>query len=759
MSDPLLVTIVIATYNRCENLQITLRSLQFLRNVTFEVVVVPGPCTDDTESILRPYEEARAIRVLRIDERNLSRARNYGIAAARGDIVAFLDDDAVPEPDWLEKLTSLFSDPQVGAVGGFIRNHTGYEFQSKIVVCDEFGRGKTFEDIEAAKEFCLEEPNRYLSLTGANVAFRKDILTSVSGFDENFEYFLDETDVNIRLRDRCIAAIAPAAEVHHKYAASHLRTIRNVPKNMLPIARSVAYFVMKHALPAKGWVEITKYLKEYEASEIRYKTENFYFGDIDNELLGKLTSEIRHGIRVGVKRGVTPEEISWNDRIAQYPERVSDAALQDFMPFRVLRPAQERLRLCMFSQQEGAKAKGGIARWTQEAAAGLAARGHEVTVIGFGEHDVATVDYTKEGYWSHKLRSKRQPVPSEVSLLDLPSPQREVAYAERFEFDRAMPRRQFNVVSAPIWDVEGAGLLAQSSEDRDFPVVLSLHTTWKLALPSKPEWTAGVEYFENHVKKIIRAELIALKRADFILANSRSIVADIEDAYGLSIDPERIAYVPHGISDMAETLKRDRTSESVNKIIKILFVGRLEKRKGIDVLTSSIPALMEKFSNIQVDIVGSGGDNAETAGVQDLQFRYPGRVFHRGFVDEQKLERYYAEADLFVAPSEYESFGLILIEAMRAGVPCIATRVGGMQEIVQDGHNGCLIDVNDAAGFSAAVERLCIDRGARLQMGLFARQTYEQRYTVDVMCESLERAYLDAQKRFRRGGGAVTQGW
>lgn len=50
-----------------------------------------------------------------------------------------------------------------------------------------------------------------MSLTGANVAFRRDILTAVSGFDENFEYFLDETDVNIRLRDRCIAAIAPAA--------------------------------------------------------------------------------------------------------------------------------------------------------------------------------------------------------------------------------------------------------------------------------------------------------------------------------------------------------------------------------------------------------------------------------------------------------------------------------------------------------------------------------------------------------------------
>ena len=451
MSEDQSVSIVIATYNRRATLLTTIHSLRFQRFSNFEVVVVCGPCTDGTEQMLEELDGDIRLSVVHIEERNLSRARNFGILCARGAVVAFLDDDAVPEPDWLERIVEAFTDPRIGAVGGFIRNHTGSAFQAKAVVCDEFGQGATYESAEVAAATCAESPHAYLSLTGANVAFRRSALLAIGGFDENFEYFLDETDVNIRMSKEFTAAICEDAEVHHKYAESHLRTSRNVPKNMLPIARSVAYFAMKHALPVHGWQRTIKFLRDFETSEIKYKTANYAYGDIDNETLGRLCSEIKRGIREGVKRGLALDDLSWDQRVSNYPDGVKSSSERHFLPFRTIRPARDRLRLCMFSQQEGAVRGGGIARWTVEAAEGLAKRGHEVTVVGFREGDVSTVDFTHQNYWSHRIASDRpSTIPAEANLLDLPHPQRTNAHAASLEFHRMYDRRRFNG-SCPGW--------------------------------------------------------------------------------------------------------------------------------------------------------------------------------------------------------------------------------------------------------------------------------------------------------------------
>ena len=70
---------------------------------------------------------------------NLSVSRNIGICMAQGDIVAFIDDDAIPEPEWLTQLAEAYADPMVGAAGGLVFNHTGYDFQYRYCVVDRFG--------------------------------------------------------------------------------------------------------------------------------------------------------------------------------------------------------------------------------------------------------------------------------------------------------------------------------------------------------------------------------------------------------------------------------------------------------------------------------------------------------------------------------------------------------------------------------------------------------------------------------------------
>src|ERR1700756_170392 len=109
-------SIVINTLNRAQYLQDTLQSLRYLRYPHFEVVVVNGPSTDGTEGILHTH--ADFVRAETCPATNLAKSRNVGLAASRGDVIAFLDDDAIPEPDWLDRLAHAYADPGVGVAGG-----------------------------------------------------------------------------------------------------------------------------------------------------------------------------------------------------------------------------------------------------------------------------------------------------------------------------------------------------------------------------------------------------------------------------------------------------------------------------------------------------------------------------------------------------------------------------------------------------------------------------------------------------------------
>ena len=98
-------------------------------------------------------------------------------------------------------LLSGYDNPRVAGVGGFIRDPTGVQFQSRVVVCDRFGDAEHFKNLAAAD--VRHEPgcDRYLSLTGCNSSFQRAALLEIGGFDEEYAYFLDETDVCLRLVD------------------------------------------------------------------------------------------------------------------------------------------------------------------------------------------------------------------------------------------------------------------------------------------------------------------------------------------------------------------------------------------------------------------------------------------------------------------------------------------------------------------------------------------------------------------------------
>ena len=132
------VSVVIPTVDRAEPLERLLRALTLQTYDPVEVVVVLGPTTDDSAD--RIARLGLPVKLERCAERNLSAARNIGIEAAGGDVVAFIDDDAVPEPVWLAELVAaLREDDETAAAGGLVFDDLGTRLQYEAMLATRLG--------------------------------------------------------------------------------------------------------------------------------------------------------------------------------------------------------------------------------------------------------------------------------------------------------------------------------------------------------------------------------------------------------------------------------------------------------------------------------------------------------------------------------------------------------------------------------------------------------------------------------------------
>jgi len=209
------VSIVICTYNRAESLRETIRCLRYQRYDQFEVIVVNGPSTDHTAEVLGEFDGLIRAEVCPLP--NLSVSRNIGIRAAAGDIVAFIDDDALPEFEWLQQALPALADETVGGVGGIVFDHSGMALQYRYSAANRFG--ETTSSVERPyDDFSVPGSFLFPYLQGTNALFRRSALEEIGGFDEVYDYYLDETDVCCRLVDAgYVLRQLHHAPVHHKF--------------------------------------------------------------------------------------------------------------------------------------------------------------------------------------------------------------------------------------------------------------------------------------------------------------------------------------------------------------------------------------------------------------------------------------------------------------------------------------------------------------------------------------------------------------
>lgn len=232
-------SVVITSRHRPEEMRRCLLALSQQDHPAFEVIVVADPATAATLPA--------TVKTIIHDEANISAARNLGLMAAAGDVVAFIDDDAVAEPTWLGRLIAPLSDPGVAAAGGFVRGPDGIRWQARARVADRTGRTTDLPWQDDAPRVMAAPPEGAIRTEGTNMAFRRDALLAAGGFDPAYRYYLDDTDLNLRLAGAGAAtAIVPGAQVHHQLAAGPHRDGGRAPVSLFEIGASMAVFLRRH---------------------------------------------------------------------------------------------------------------------------------------------------------------------------------------------------------------------------------------------------------------------------------------------------------------------------------------------------------------------------------------------------------------------------------------------------------------------------------------------------------------------------------
>ena len=213
------VSVVVCSYNGATTIRETLAHLEQLVYPNFEVIVVNDGSTDGTREIAESYD----VRLINTKNRGLSAARNTGLAAARGSIVAYIDDDAYPDPDWLSFLVAAFERTGDDAMGGPNIAPYGDGDIAQCVANAPGGPLHILLDDEVAEH-----------IPGCNMAFRKEALTAVGGFDPQFRVAGDDVDVCWRIQESggTIGFCAAAVVWHHRRSSvqAYLRQQRGYAK-------------------------------------------------------------------------------------------------------------------------------------------------------------------------------------------------------------------------------------------------------------------------------------------------------------------------------------------------------------------------------------------------------------------------------------------------------------------------------------------------------------------------------------------------
>ena len=764
-------SVIVNTVERAGPLRTLLKALEHQSYLHFEVVVVVGPTHDNTLDVLSEYEGR--VRVLRCPVLNLSRSRNIGLLAARGDVVAFIDDDAVPCQRWLEQYARLFEDPTLDGCGGavwaahprfsLLQFHLGV-FSS---LAEQIDVRSSWVDSIAPSGLGTQWVGR---IPGGNAAFHRQALLDVNGLDEFYEFVAEEADLTLRMVNAG-KNIYPVKEavIYHFPASGPNRVVFTNKGRWWMRSRSMIYLSLKHgrlagdstwAITVRGFMAVWAHLVWYGRL---FRDREMHLPDLlfmsAKELWGGLDALI-HGLFMPC--GIIKTEVAEAARNISEPilkfkndksmNQSSVDPVSGYIPN--ISISEPPLRLCLLSSTYPPSQYGGIARLTNLMARGLFELGHTVHVVTRGEREEVSF---YDGAYVHKIPNHLERYAQYRNYRNLFAT---LNYSHNvFEkVQRLKLNDGIQIVDSPFWQYEGLVTLKSGIA----PVVVRLVTGLR-------QITAIHKQQVDEFRLMGDLEQRFLEQAHYLLPNTQATYNAMHKVYDFSMVGDRFTIIPYGIVPAPEDQVRPfEPRPSNDQPLTVLFVGRLEKRKGILDLFATIPQVVKRFPNVRFVI--AGGDNSQSDGFkQKTGMDYPAyfasryspyssSVEFKGTVSEEALQSLYQSCDLFVAPSLYESFGLVYLEAMNYAKPVIGCLAGGIPEVVDHGVTGTLVEPETPQALAEAIISFLQSPSKMREMGLAGRQQILERFNYLQMARNFERVYRQVIHACNTEAQRVTSG-
>jgi glycosyltransferase involved in cell wall biosynthesis len=227
------------------------------------------------------------------------------------------------------------------------------------------------------------------------------------------------------------------------------------------------------------------------------------------------------------------------------------------------------------------------------------------------------------------------------------------------------------------------------------------------------------------------------KRVDKVIAVSKAIKEELVRVYHLP--RERVVAIHNGIDLSSFTDLRVQEGKEHT----ILSVGRLAWRKGYKYLIDAMPNVLSEYSNAKLLLVGDVVTNEVPLQQYVRKRGIENSVLFLGNVSAERLFSLYHEAEVYVQPSLYEPFGITILEAMSMRKPVVATRVGGIPEIITNGAEGLLVEPRNSLQLGKAIINVFSDSSCRRRFGSNARKRVEREFTWEVIAKKTLEFYTN----------------
>ena len=379
------------------------------------------------------------------------------------------------------------------------------------------------------------------------------------------------------------------------------------------------------------------------------------------------------------------------------------------------------MRICLVSQEYPPEtARGGIGTQTWIKAEALARLGHTVHVLSSTSSPGPELSTQTEGAITvHRM----QPPGGDFPVYKTPTYWLGYSWSVLRQLHALMQTTTLDVIDFAEYGAEGFAYQLDRTPWNWVPVVVQLHGSLAMFVEHIGWPERGSDF--HRIGTLM--EEVSIKGADVLMACSAAIADFTAATYG--VPRQEIDVVHCGVD--AEAFRppaRERTGGRPT----VLFVGNIAANKGVITVFEAVLRIRSQFPDVLLQIVGGG--EGDLLGQLQARTQAEGAevsVEFHGFIDRAHLPTFFQGADVFCAPSQYEAFGIVYIEAMACGCPVVASPTGGTPEAVTDGQTGLLVPPDDVAAVARALERLLGDAPLRRRLGDAGRKRVLDYFAMD----------------------------